>query len=105
MYFICTETTNSEIYSSWKDRLIADYPYFDDGAKDSARFLFGVKNAVVEVYDGDITIDEFLADSFAEWDAAQGQIPEGSRNKTHVPLRRPDHQAAGGIRRKPINSS
>ena len=82
VYFICTETTNSEIYSSWKDRLIADYPYFDDGAKDSARFLFGVKDAVVEVYDGEITIDEFLADSFAEWEAAQGQIPEGSRNKT-----------------------
>jgi P4 family phage/plasmid primase-like protien len=82
VYFICTETTNSEIYSSWKDRLIADYPYFDDGAKDSARFLFGVKNAVVEVYDGEITIDEFLEDRFAEWDAAQGQIPEGSRNKT-----------------------
>lgn len=82
VYFICTETTNSEIYSSWKDRLIVDYPYFDDGAKDSARFLFGVKNAVVEVYDGEITIDEFLTDRFAEWDAAQGQIPEGSRNKT-----------------------
>ena len=82
VYFICTETTNSEIYSSWKDRLIADYPYFDDGAKDSARFLFGVKDAVVEVYDGEITIDAFLTDSFAEWDAAQGQIPEGSRNKT-----------------------
>lgn len=82
VYFICTETTNSEIYSSWKDRLIADYPYFDDGAKDSARFLFGVKNAVVEVYDGEITIDEFLADRFAEWDAVQGQILEGSRNKT-----------------------
>lgn len=82
VYFICTETTNSEIYSSWKDRLIADYPYFDDGAKDSARFLFGVKNAAVEVYDGEITIDAFLADSFADWDAAQGQIPEGSRNKT-----------------------
>lgn len=82
VYFICTETTNSEIYSSWKDRLIADYPYFDDGAKDSARFLFGVKDAVVEVYDGEITIDAFLTDSFAEWDTAQGQIPEGSRNKT-----------------------
>ena len=82
VYFICTETTNSEIYSSWKDRLIADYPYFDDGAKDSARFLFGVKDAVVEVYDSEITIDAFLTDSFAEWDAAQEQIPEGSRNKT-----------------------
>ena len=82
VYFICTETTDAALYSSWKDKLIADYPYFDDGAKDSARFLFGVKNAVVEVYDGEITIDEFLADSFAEWDEAQGQIPEGSRNKT-----------------------
>ena len=82
VYFICTETTNSEIYSSWKDRLIADYPYFDDGAKDSARFLFGVKAGVVVVYVGGITIVEFLADCFAEWDAAQGQIPEGSRNKT-----------------------
>lgn len=82
VYFICTETTDAALYSSWKDKLIADYPYFDDGAKDSARFLFGVKNAAVEVYDGEITIDAFLADSFAEWDAAQGQIPEGSRNKT-----------------------
>ena len=82
VYFICTETTDAALYSSWKDKLIADYPYFDDGAKDSARFLFGVKNAVVEVYDGEITIDAFLADSFAEWDAARGQIPEGSRNKT-----------------------
>lgn len=82
VYFICTETTDAALYSSWKDRLIGDYPYFDDGAKDSARFLFGVKNAVVEVYDGEITIDTFLTDRFAEWDAAQGQIPEGSRNKT-----------------------
>lgn len=81
-YFICTETTDAAVYSSWKDRLIADYPYFDDGAKDSARFLFGVTNAQVEAYDGKITIDEFLTDRFAEWDAEQGQIPEGSRNKT-----------------------
>ncbi len=82
VYFICTETTDAALYSSWKDKLIADYPYFDDGAKDSARFLFGVKNAAVEVYDGEITIDAFLTDRFAEWDEAQGQIPEGSRNKT-----------------------
>ena len=82
VYFICTETTDAALYSSWKDRLIADYPYFDDGAKDSARFLFGVKNAQVEVYDGSITIDAFLTDRFADVDEAQGQIPEGSRNKT-----------------------
>ena len=57
--------------------MIADYPYFDDGAKDSARFLFGVKNAVVEVYDGEITIDEFLADSFAEVGRGAGADPGG----------------------------
>ena len=34
------------------------------------------------MYDGEITIDEFLADSFEDWDAAQSQIGEGSRNTT-----------------------
>ena len=85
VYFICTETTDAAVYSSWKDRLIADYPYFDDGAKDSARFLFGVINAQVEVYDGKITIDEFLTDRFAEWDAEQGKIPEVAAQEGYIP--------------------
>ena len=82
VYFICREITDVKAYADLKDRLIMDFPYFDDGAKDSARFLFGVKDAAVEVYDGEITIDEFLADSFEDWDAAQSQIGEGSRNTT-----------------------
>ena len=82
VYFICNEITDVKFYAELKDRLIADFPYFDDGAKDSARFLFGVNDAAVEVYDGEITIDEFLADSFEDWDAAQSQIGEGSRNTT-----------------------
>lgn len=82
VYFICSEITNVKAYADLKDKLVADFPYFDDGAKDSARFLFGVKDAAVEVYDGEITIDEFLADSFEDWDAAQLQINEGSRNTT-----------------------
>lgn len=82
VYFICREITDVKAYSDLKDRLTADFPYFDDGAKDSARFLFGVKDAAVEVYDGEITIDEFLADSFEDWDAAHSQIGEGSRNTT-----------------------
>ena len=82
VYFICSEITDVKAYADLKDRLTADFLYFDDGAKDSARFLFGVKNATVEVYDGEITIDEFLADSFEDWDAAQSQIGEGSRNTT-----------------------
>ena len=82
VYFICREITDVKAYADLKDRLIADFPYFDDGAKDSARFLFGVKDAKVEVYDGKITINEFLVDSFEDWDAAQSQIGEGSRNTT-----------------------
>lgn len=34
------------------------------------------------MYDGEIAIDEFLADRFEDWDAAQLQIGEGSRNTT-----------------------
>lgn len=82
VYFICSEITDVKAYADLKDRLTAGFPYFDDGAKDSARFLFGVKDATIEVYDGEITIDEFLADSFENWDAAQSQIGEGSRNTT-----------------------
>ena len=47
------------------------------------------------MYDGEITIDAFLADHFAEWDEAQGQIPGGFPEQDHVPLRRPDHQRLG----------
>lgn len=82
VYFMCTEITDAEVYRKLKEKVIGEFPYFDDGAKDSARFLFGVKDAVAEVYDGDISIDEYLMDSFEDWDAQQSQISEGSRNTT-----------------------
>lgn len=80
VYFMCTEITDAEVYRKLKEKVIGEFPYFDDGAKDSARFLFGVKDVVAEVYDGDISIDEYLIDSFEDWDAQQSQISEGSRN-------------------------
>lgn len=82
VYFMCTEITDAEVYRKLKEKVIGEFPYFDDGAKDSARFLFGVKDAVAEVYDGDISIDEYLMDSFEDWDTQQSQISEGSRNTT-----------------------
>lgn len=82
VYFMCTEITDAEVYRKLKEKVIGEFPYFDDRAKDSARFLFGVKDAVAEVYDGDISIDEYLMDSFEDWDAQQSQISEGSRNTT-----------------------
>lgn len=83
VYFACSEITDSEAYRELKERVLAEFPYFDGGAKDSARFLFGVKDAEVEVYEGDKKIDAYFTDgSFADWDAAQSRILEGSRNST-----------------------
>lgn len=83
VYFPCSEITDSEAYRELKERVLAEFPYFDGGAKDSARFLFGVKDAEVEVYEGDKKIDAyFTGGSFADWDAAQSRILEGSRNST-----------------------
>lgn len=59
------------------------YPYFDSNALDCARFFFGTEDGEVEIYDGDISIEDFLdKDDFAEFDAALEEVQEGSRNST-----------------------
>lgn len=45
--------TNREAYRQLKESVIAYFPYFDTGAKDAARFFFGVKDPVVELHGGD----------------------------------------------------
>ena len=44
--------TDGTAYRALKESVIAYFPYFDTGAKDAARFFFGVKNPVVELYGG-----------------------------------------------------
>ena len=46
-------TTDKDAYRGLKESVIAFFPYFDTGAKDAARFFFGVKDPVVEARGGD----------------------------------------------------
>lgn len=83
VYFVCEKITDTEAYKDLKTEIESAFPYFDTNALDSARFLYGVDAPQVEIYDGKLTINDFLDDSdFAEWDKAQSQISEGSRNNT-----------------------
>ena len=47
-------TTDGEVYRQLKETVLRHFPYFDTGAKDAARFFFGVENPVVEQYGGDV---------------------------------------------------
>lgn len=81
VYFPIAQVTDAEEYARMKQAAISAFPYFDDNAKDAARFLFGTPNPEVEFYKGMKNIDVLLeVDSFAEWDSEQHQIAEGGRN-------------------------
>lgn len=45
--------TNGDDYRMLKESVMAFFPYFDTGAKDAARFFFGVQDPVVELHGGE----------------------------------------------------
>ena len=45
--------TDWEAYRTLKESIIAYFPYFDTGAKDSARFFFGVKDPAASLHGGE----------------------------------------------------
>ena len=51
--FPINPVTDGEVYRALKESVIDYFPYFDTNAKDAARFFFGVKDPVVELYGGD----------------------------------------------------
>lgn len=53
IYFPIDTVTDAEEYRQMKERLLVIFPYFDEGAKDAARFLFGVDGAQVVFVGGD----------------------------------------------------
>lgn len=67
--------TNARMYNELKKKVRTRFPAFDDRALDSARFLYGVENPVVEHYDGDMFIDDFINER-------QTKIVEGARNSS-----------------------
>lgn len=83
VYFPISPITDSSEYTALKKRIAAEFPYFDKNALDSARLLFGVTNPQVEIYNGDMSIVDFLDNAdFEKWDSDSASVPEGSRNCT-----------------------
>lgn len=81
VYFPIEEINDAGEYSSYKEQLFKEFSYFDDNALDAARFIYGIPNPEVELYDGELSIIDFLKeDEFAKLD--EKKIESGSRNNT-----------------------
>ena len=81
VYFPIEEIKDAGEYSSYKERLYREFSYFGYNALDAARFIYGIPNPEVELYDGEFSIIEFLQeDEFAKLD--ENVIESGSRNNT-----------------------
>jgi len=82
--FLIDEITNADEYKAIKERLYDYCPLIDPNAKDSARFLAGTAEPLVEYHEGTITLNNFLDDVISEKAFSElGEvIPEGSRNAT-----------------------
>lgn len=80
VYFPTEEITDADEYAKYKEKVHADFSYFDDNALDAARFIYGVSPAEVELYEGSSTVLDFLLDdSFANLGES---IESGNRNNT-----------------------
>lgn len=92
IYFQINEVTEKDVYVAMKEELCNQYKFFDDHAKDAARFFFGNPNAQVIWHDSWLTIDEDLFQAVSiedeeDFDAdfytpPSGPIQQGSRNST-----------------------
>lgn len=83
VYFPIPLITDAAAYTALKKRIAAEFPYFDKNALDSARLLFGVPNPQVEIFNGDLSIVDYLDNAdFERWDNDSCTVPEGSRNST-----------------------
>lgn len=86
VYFPVNPVFDPKQYADIKNEIQLEFPFFDNNALDSARFLFGVDKPNVELYDGGLTVVEYLdSDPFAFLDDPEHGIPEiseGSRNST-----------------------
>lgn len=92
VYFPTQTISNANEYTVLKHRIQAYFPYFDEDALDSARFLFGTKEPEVMFFDGSMTVTEFMdskdnntiektSNEICD-DTVDNIIPEGKRNST-----------------------
>ena len=92
IYFPIEIIADAKTYVALKEELVNRFSFFDDHAKDAARFFFGNPNAQVIWHDSWLTIDEDLfqvvsIEDEEDFDAdfytpPSGPIQQGSRNST-----------------------
>lgn len=81
VYFPIEEIKDADEYADYKVKIQTKFIYFDDNALDAARFLYGTQNPKAELYEGNLSIIDFLQeDAFAKLD--DKTIESGSRNNT-----------------------
>jgi hypothetical protein len=81
VYFPHQPTVSAEDCSTLKKRIYAAASFFDNGATDAARFMYGCQSGNIIWHEGSRTIDEFL-DEKAFSNVDKKTITEGSRNKS-----------------------
>lgn len=86
-FFAISPITDPQEYSDLKKHLYSIFPYFDTKALDAARFYFGTATPKVDIFDGTLTLTDFLiADEFdrdlPSPSRSSATITEGSRNAT-----------------------
>lgn len=91
IYFPIEVVSDTNAYVALKDELINRYGFFDDNAKDAARFFFGNPQSEIVWHDSWLTIDDLSGDGNVveeeDFDAdfytpPTGPITQGSRNST-----------------------
>ncbi|MEW6860134.1 phage/plasmid primase, P4 family [Trueperella pyogenes] len=87
VYFPITPVTDADAYAGLKKQLAARFEFFDSNAVDAGRFIYGHPAPGITSHDGEVLIDQWLADAlneqlFTEWDEGTQAIEEGSRNAT-----------------------
>ena len=73
VYFPHPKITDANQCRRLKENIHRQFPFFDDGALDAARFIYGNSADEVIWQEGDVTIDFWFKDK---------TIPEGARNNT-----------------------
>ena len=86
-FFAISPITDPQEYSALKKHLYSIFPYFDTKALDAARFYFGTATPNVDIFDGTLTLTDFLIEDEFDRDLpspsrASSTITEGSRNAT-----------------------
>ena len=86
-FFAISPITDPQEYSDLKKHLYSIFPYFDTKALDAARFYFGTDTPKVDIFEGTLTLTDFLIVDEFDRDLpspsrVSSTITEGSRNAT-----------------------